>query len=236
LVASPANKKPLSSIPAGAVQPKGAVLRTILGLLRRKIKLDPVGRFCLDRPSSVWTARHAACMLRRQAPRQAAPCQRRGRQTASASSGRLAPWLRSSSGPSVTARAPPRRPSPRKTGPRACGSAAGCAVPESGTAGCFATGSAASAGLGSLRCRLRGGTARLGLRPHVALCINCLRWFIPPPAQRVAARGASAATRLPLPMLAPRCPSAPEGLPESGQALRFSWRGITLAPAFSLSR
>jgi len=33
-------------------------------------------------------------MLRRQAPRRAAPCQRRGRQTASASSGRLAPWLR----------------------------------------------------------------------------------------------------------------------------------------------
>ncbi len=104
-------------------------------------------------------------MLRRQAPRRAAPCHRQGRQTASASSGRLAPWLRSTLGPFVTARAPPRRPSPRKTGPRACGSAAGYAVPGSSAAGCFATGSAASAGLGSLRCRLRGATGRLGLRP-----------------------------------------------------------------------
>ncbi len=35
----------------------------------------------------------------------------------------------------------------------------------------------------------------------------------PPPAQRVAARGASAAARLALPVLAPRYPAAPKGLP-----------------------
>lgn len=85
---------------------------------------------------------------------------------------------------------------------------AGRAVPNPNTAGCYATGSVAPVGLGSLRCRL--------------------------PSQRVAARGASAAARLPLPMLAPRFPSSPKGLPESRQARCGS--GITSAPALSLSR
>ena len=37
---------------------------------------------------------------------------------------------------------------------------------------------------------------------------------IPPPTRRVTARGASAASRLPLPVLVPRHPSPPKGLPK----------------------
>jgi hypothetical protein len=159
---------------------------------------------------------------------------------------------------------------PKQRGPRTCGSAAGCAVPEFTTAGCSvnsATGSVPLAGLVTLRYRLRGATGRLGYRParrapalrwsfpppiveasvkvrrclpnqgwwsaieHNAgimrsakprclfrriICIMCkLPPFVfdPPPGQRVAARGAPAAARLPLPMLAPRFPSAPRGSP-----------------------
>lgn len=109
------------------------MLRTMPGLLRRKIKFNPVGRSSLDRPLRRLQAQ-------RQAPRRAAPCQRQSRQTASA---------------------------------------AGYAVPESGAAGSCATGLAASAGLGFLRCRLRGATGRLGLRP--ACRAPAQRCPFPPP-------------------------------------------------------
>ena len=144
---------------------------------------------------------------------------------------------------------------------------AGCAVLNPNTAGCFATGSVASVGLGSLRCRLRGSSARLSFaqpavsphgaarsRPHVSpasFTVRCclpshVRWsaiqrnarnyaqrkkravrpapavlhyvFVPPlvfdplPAQRVAARGAPAAARFPLPCSRP-APVRPSGAP-----------------------
>ena len=92
-------------------------------------------------PENFFAARHAACRLRGKRRAGLRRARIRGRQTACASSGRLAPWLRSTPGPFVPARTPPRRPSPQKTGPRACGSAAGCAVPGFTAAGCFATGS-----------------------------------------------------------------------------------------------
>ena len=60
------------------------------------------------------------------------------------------------------------------------------------------------------------GCAHCPARARI-ICIMC-KWpqgkgIDPPPTQRVAARGASAASRLPLPVLAPRGPSAPKGLP-----------------------
>lgn len=86
----------------------------------------------LDRPSRRLQAA-------RQAPRRAAQCSPQASQIASASYGKLALWLRSFPLLRCAARSTPRRPSPR-SGPRACGSAAGCLVPIRGVAGCCATG------------------------------------------------------------------------------------------------
>jgi len=128
------NKKPLSDLPTESVQPKGAVLQRTIGPLGLEIK---PGMACLG---LLWTARHAACRLRgkRRAglrcaridvrhpwrtPTGRIPCVQicsrqicRGRQTASASSGRLATWLRSSAVPSVPARTSPLRSSPQTAG------------------------------------------------------------------------------------------------------------------------
>jgi len=87
LLASPANKKPLSSLPAGAVQPKGTVLQITLGLLRRKIKLDPVGRSCLDRPPRRLHAPLASAAPGCAVPASGPPdCLRKLRQTVSVAS------------------------------------------------------------------------------------------------------------------------------------------------------
>ena len=125
------------------------------------------------------TARHAACKLRGKRRAGLSRARIRSRQTASASSGRLSTWLRSSSVPSVPARSPPRRPSPQNAGPRTCGSVAGCMVPEFRAAGCCATGSVVSVKWVSLCYRLRGATGRLGYRP--ARRVPALRWSFPPP-------------------------------------------------------
>ena len=79
-----------------------------------RLRLD---RNCWDwRTCSTRTARHAACKLRGKRRAGLGRARVRGRQTTSASSGRLATWLRSSSVPSVPARTPPLRPSPPNSG------------------------------------------------------------------------------------------------------------------------
>ena len=139
-----------------------------------------------------WTARHAACKLRGKRRAGLRRAEIRGRQTASASSGRLAQWLRSSSVPSVPARTPPLRPSPPNSGGQGLAApqrAAPCL--DSPPPDCLRklrqTGSVPLAGLVTLCYRLRGATDRLGYRP--ARRAPALRWSFPPPIAGGSGKG-----------------------------------------------
>lgn len=127
----------------------------------------------------------------RQAPRRATPCQVSGppdclrelRQTGSVAPVEFGP-LRSRPHSATAPFAPKQRR------PRACGSAAGCAVPVFTAAGCSvnsATGSVPLAGLVTLRYRLRGATGRLGYRP--ARLVPALRWSFTPPIAGGSGKG-----------------------------------------------
>ena len=116
----------------------------------------------------------------------------------------------------------------------------------------------ASAGLGSLRCRLRGATGRLGCRPACRVPARrcALMRAIPgaPPSGALRASKFAPGEFVPPPIVcgfgrAPVRPAQPglvvgngtycwkgSGPPESGQALWLRWSGITLAPVLSLSR
>ena len=122
--------------------------------------------------SRSWPARHAACLLRgkRRAglrrwqpdPPGNAPVATATKRPSSPAQCprclRLAPSLRFRPLSATAPFAP-------KDGAKGLRLRAGCAVPNSNAAGCCATGSVAPVGLGSLRCRLRGGTGRPGIRP-----------------------------------------------------------------------
>ncbi len=106
----------------------------------------------VDRSARLRTARHAACMLRASiAPGCAVP-KIQARQTAYASSGRLAAWLRSTPHPPFP---PALRHGALRPKQRGQGLAApsGLRLSDSSAAGCCATGSVAPFDVVSLRCR-----------------------------------------------------------------------------------